>query len=220
MKIVVICRTLNEESLIADFCNNHQFANLILIADGGSTDKTKQVAKTYFNVKVKDFTKQIDIGGVLTNPESEHINFLINWAIVEQADWILLDDADSWPNLALQKDARKILERTNKSCVLINRFYMWKQDHYFPKINEAGPGLWGWNPRRIDIHWPEGQPTMFETVGPMPDNAIILKKPYAGLHYFCHNREEKLKRYAAWGHPQLPLENGIYWPPELLPEWV
>ena len=40
MKIVATCRTLNEEANIERFCESYsQFADQIIVADGGSTDR-------------------------------------------------------------------------------------------------------------------------------------------------------------------------------------
>jgi glycosyltransferase involved in cell wall biosynthesis len=224
LKIISIVRTLDEELNIRDFCESHQWADLILVADGGSADATKEIALAYSNVKVRDFKRRIQIGGYWSNPEPDHLNFLIDWAKEEGADWILWDDCDSRPTRHLQQDIRRLLEESGKSLVMLKRLYVWTDETmYFPKINEAGPCVWGWNPARVEMYWPKYEGlTLFDTQGPVPDisQALILESPYADLHYFMHNREKKMERYAAWGQPQLPLEQSGYWPPEQLPEWA
>lgn len=222
MKLVSIVRTLDEELNIQGFCEAHQWADLILVADGGSVDKTKEIASLYSNVRVRDFEERVQIGGYWSNPEPAHLNFLIDWATEEGATWIFLDDCDSRTTRPLQNDIRGLLVATDKSLVMLKRLYVWSDETmYFPKINRAGPCLWGWNPARAKIHWAEGL-TMFDTQAPIPDieQALILESPYADLHYFMHNRARKLERYRAWGQPQTPLENSIYWPPEPLPDWA
>ena len=222
MKIVVIVRTLNEETNIAEFCDGHKWADQILIADGGSTDNTKGIAGLFDNVKVRDFEQRHYLpNGLFMNPEPAHINYLIDWANCEGTDWIVLDDADSWPTPALQRDARKLIESTYTDYVMLTRLYLWGEDQYLPKINEGGgPCLWAWR-AEMGIRWADGL-TMFDTVAPIPNigRALILEPPYADLHHFSRNYETKRARYAAWGHPQQPIEGGIYWPPEPLPEWT
>lgn len=220
MKIVVIVRTLNEEINIAEFCEGYSFADSILVADGGSTDSTRNIANLIENVRVRMFSeRQYLPNGLFMNPEPAHINFLIDWAIDERADWIILDDCDDWPTPALQRNARAIFEETDESMVFIDRLYIWRETQYLPKCN-VSPALWAWNPHKIAIRWPEDGLTLFDVPGPRidPAKARVLSAPYAGLHHFT--RVDKRARYAAWGHPQTRLEGGIYWPPEPLPDWA
>ena len=224
MKIVVITKSLNEEHNIANFCTGYDWANLILVADGGSTDRTKEIAQTFSNVKVKDFEQRVELpDGSFMNPEPAHVNFLIDWANEEEADWIILDGCDCWPNSLLRAKARDFFRWAtveDYDGIMLYRLYMWDHDHYLPKINEAGPSMWAWRPDRVDCHTPEDEPTFFDAVmpGPDPERCLILDPPYVCLHYF--EPEKKAKRYVVWGHPQSPIENGIYWPPEPLPDWA
>ncbi|GAH78398.1 unnamed protein product, partial [marine sediment metagenome] len=45
MKIMATTRTRNEEKNIARFVMSYQWADKVLIADGGSTDDTVKIAK-------------------------------------------------------------------------------------------------------------------------------------------------------------------------------
>src|SRR5690349_6931588 len=100
MKICVAVRVRDEERNIERFCANYAWADSILIADGGSQDKTKELALQYPNVKIRDFHEQVLMKHkMVRNPHGQHLNFLIDWAFAEDgADWIIMDDADCFPN--------------------------------------------------------------------------------------------------------------------------
>lgn len=222
--IVTLVRTLNEEANIAKFCEGYRFSNLILVADGGSTDRTKEIARGFNNVKVRDFEGRIEEeNGTFRNPEPAHINFLVNWALEVGATWIILDDCDCWPNSILKAKARDFFRwawTEDKDGILLYRLYMWQGEQYFPKINEAGPGLWAWRPDRVDCRMDESETTLFDTAMPGPDRdrCLILSPPHVCLHFW--NPGAKAKRYEAWGKPQTPIEESIYWPPDQAPEWA
>lgn len=224
MKIVVITKSLNEERNIASFCTGYAWADLILVADGGSMDETKEIARRFDNVRVRDFEQRIPLpDGSFMNPEPAHVNFLIDWAAEEQADWLILDGCDCWPNPKLKRYARRIFkqaEAEDKDGIMLYRLYMWNERQYFPRINAPGQALWAWRPDRADCHIDESQATFFDAVmpGPARERCLVLDYPYVCLHYF--EPTKKAARYAAWGKPQTPIEQSIYWPPELLPEWA
>ena len=88
MKIVATCRTLNEEKNIERFCMSYTWVDKVLIADGGSTDRTKEIANLFYNVEVRDFSERVERNGVWRNPHGKHINFLIDWA-KEEGAWIV-----------------------------------------------------------------------------------------------------------------------------------
>jgi hypothetical protein len=97
---------------------------------------------------------------------------------------------------------------------------MWQKEEYLPKINEAGAALWAWCPDRVDCHTDESHVTFFDAVMPGPEagRCLVLEPPYVCLHFF--EPDKKAVRYAAWGKPQTPIEESIYWPPEPLPDWA
>jgi glycosyltransferase involved in cell wall biosynthesis len=221
--IITLVRTLNEERNIASFCQGYSFSDLILVADGGSTDRTKEIAAGFDNVQVRDFEQRIGENGTIRNPEPAHINFLINWALEVGASWIILDDCDCHPNSILKAKARDFFRYAwteDKDGILLLRLYMWEGEQYLPKVNEAGASLWAWQPDRVDCRMSEESTTLFDTVmpGPNRDRCLVLDPPYVCLHFW--EPQEKAARYEAWGKPQAPIENGIYWPPAPLPEWA
>ncbi len=228
MKIIAVTKTLNEERNIASFCRGYDWADMILIADGGSIDGTVKIANRFPNAHTRDFGHRIDIQGApegFMNPEPEHINFLIDWAIEEGADWIVLDGADCWPNPHLKREARRLFEETDRDAVHLHRLYIWGTDEYFPKYNGGGYALWAWRPDRLDIRCEENSDTCFDSqmVGIDLLRALILCPPFCLLHYFAPDEgavQMKSRRYGAWGHPQVHPLDSIYAPPEPLPEWA
>lgn len=228
MKIIAINKTLNESRNIDRYCRWNDFCDLILVADGGSEDDTIERARKHKNVRVREFKERIELSnGSFMNPEPAHFNFLIDWAEDEGAGWIILTGCDEWPNKALYKDARYIFRKAHDadySGIAICRLYMWNDDQYFPKINEAGPALWTWSTKKIRIRCDENTTTFFDAIMPGPDLSDIMHvcPPNAIMHYFSGDEitPARMERYEAWGHPQVhPLE-WIYAPPEPLPDWA
>lgn len=227
VKIVTVTKTLNEARNIESFCLGYAFADLILVADGGSADRTVDLARQFSNVRVRAFTERVqlpaDPSGFM-NPEPRHLNFCIDWAKEEGADWIILDGCDCWPNPALQRDAREILESTQHPIVSLDRLYLWGIDEYFPKYN-VGASLWAWQPAKADISCAETTNDCFGSamIGIKIELARVLEAPYCCLHY-CYPDEAtvklKMQRYAAWGHPQVHPLRSIYAPPVPLPGWA
>lgn len=150
MKIVTCIRTYNEEFNIRQCCEAYQFTDAILIADGGSTDKTKEIASTYPKVSVRDYEVKVKCqGGIERNPDGPHLQFLYDWALEEGADWIISQDCDQRPNYALKRDARGIFEESDRDFILVTQLFLWGNDHYFPELSGADrgwpmQGLWAW----------------------------------------------------------------------------
>jgi len=227
VKIVATVRTLNEERNIADFCTAYDWADMVLVADGGSDDDTVKNAEYFPNVWIREFEKRIPINSPpgFMNPEPSHMNFIVKWAEEEGADWIIYNDADERPNPALKRNAREILENTNNPSVFLYRFYMWGTEEYFPKYN-TNTTLLAWRPAKLRLKWDDSVDTMFETkiIGLSPGEALHLESPpYCLLHYFATNEEHvqrRLKRYQSWGKNVHHPLHSIYAPPEPLPGWV
>lgn len=152
-KIIAIVRTRNEEKTIARYCRQHNFADEILVADGGSTDNTVAIANIFFNVTVRQFTEEIELEkGYTRNPDYKHINFLIEWAEDEGADWIVLDDCDTNPNYALQRDARMFMKWAGlrskvypKGCAGVQapQVFVRENNLWFPEM--VSQRYWAWN---------------------------------------------------------------------------
>lgn len=227
MKIAAIARSLNEERFIKRFCQNHQFCDVILIADGGSVDNTVHVAKQQPKTIVRRFDERIQLDdGSFRNPEPQHINFLLDWADEEGAEWVIVTDIDTWPNTALQYNFRSFVNRSGKNGfegILATQIYLWGEDKYFPKISNTGASQYAWR-TDLGIRYPTNGTSMFEVVaaGANPDNCLTLKKPYVVLHYISdpEREEAKMKRYESWGYPKTHLLDSIYAPPVDLPDWI
>lgn len=221
-KIVVTVRTKNEALNIERFCECYQWADSILVADGGSEDNTIDLALQFPNVKVIQFPWKIVVNEkseLWRNPHGKHINLLIWAAKLEQADWIVFDDCDCVPNTVLQNDARDILAVSSYPAVFAYRVYIKGEDQYFPNANKPGQSIWAWR-REVDI---EAKDTDMnhEIVG-IPKEGTKLEFPYALLHYFYPSEEvmnKKLELYRSYNpsvnHPSTFL-GGL----EKLPEWA
>lgn len=224
-KVVVIVKTLNEQRNIASFIAGYSpICDLILVSDGGSTDHTVFIAEQYPNVKVRTFEERVPVGddGAFMNPEGKHINALIDWACDEGAAWVILDGCDSWPNSHLARDGRRLLAECGLPQVHLHRLMLWGKDAYFPAYNGPGPALWAWMPEHTWVYCETRTNTLFDSMllGARPEYAHRLDLPYAILHYSWlteRSTEEKLARYASWGHPiKHPIE--AYGQPAPLPE--
>lgn len=233
MKIVVICRTRNESRNIARFCLAYSWADAILIADGGSTDNTLDIARQFDNVKVELFTQKVHQNDHWRNPHGRHINFMIDWALREKADWIIFDDCDCVPTLALQADIRGLLSDTDKTVCQLYRLYVWGSDKppretgkalYFPDLNKAGQSLWGWR-SDVPVRALEDNPWSHDIIPCWNEGDVLnLEHPHCCLHYFCPDLatvERKLTFYRESGEqPEAvhPLEGcGSL---ALLPDWA
>lgn len=149
MKIIATIRTLNEKANIEKCCQAYQFCDKILVADGGSTDNTKDLALQYPKVQVRDYLEKVQCdNGIWRNPDYLHLRFLWDWAIEEGADWIISQDCDQRPNKFLKQDARSIMEEMSEDFLLATQVYLWGNDQYFPGLSRPGhlwmQGLWAW----------------------------------------------------------------------------
>ena len=221
--MIVIVRTLNEAKNIERFCRGYDFADRILIADGGSTDATLELANQFGNVEIREFEERVEMPYGFMNPESRHFNFVLNWAKEYEPEWVIYDDCDSIPNKFLYRDAIELLAMAQHPVLHVRRLYLWLKDQYFPKMGR-GASLWAWQPDKINIYGEDKKDYGVQIRG-IPDETgrDELDFPYCLLHDFYPDDETvqyKMERYAAWGMPQEhPLE-WRYAPPEPLPEWA
>lgn len=146
--IVSIVRTLNEENNIVRFCTSYSDVDKILIADGGSTDRTKELASKFDNVSIRDFPERVMLNnGYFHNPEAEHINFLIGWANEYNPDWIIFSDCDCVPNKLLRTEIREILKSRDLDIVFVAPIFIYGdcyKGYWFPLLS---------NPNNIPDHW-------------------------------------------------------------------
>lgn len=215
-KIVVIVRTRDEEHRIAQFCESYRDADLILVGDGGSVDNTIEIAKTFPNVVVRNYTKRVQLEkGYWRNNDSDHTNWLIKKAKKYNPDWIIFDDCDCRPNLFLRESYRKILSKTSADFVRAVRFFVWGKDEHFPymakpeenhEICEAS--LWAWR-GHLDF-WTVDVPPAFTFILDGDDikdfrfdtKCLDLFPPYALIHYSWDDETrvaKKVKTYRKSG---------------------
>jgi glycosyltransferase involved in cell wall biosynthesis len=221
--IITVTRCLNEEKNIERFINGYRFSDLIIVSDGGSTDKSLDILWQYRSfVQVLNFNQTVEINGVNWNPDNPHINFIIDAAKSYNPDWIILDDMDDVPNELLKLDARKILTETDKVQVNAFRLYLWGDSQYFPQMNNnfdpAYKSLWAWKPKEVNIAADNNQ--HHGTIIGLAEDPLGLDTPYCLLHKSWHpdTIQAKVDRYNKIGiKMNHPLEfAGV---PVELPNW-
>ena len=187
--IVVVVRTRDEEHRIGQFCEAYKDADKILVADGGSEDNTVSIAKSYPNVEVRHYNKRVRLDkGYWRNNDSDHANFLFNWAYSLEPDWVIYDDCDIRPNYLLREQYRSILEGTDKDVVLAVRIYLWGNKQYFPLLSSplgevGGQGsLWAWR-GDLDLWTVDVPPAYTFIVGNMDIKEFRTDTKCLELHY-------------------------------------
>lgn len=186
MKIVTTVRTLNEQENISAFYSCYAaWVDKILVADGGSTDDTVRRAKTYKKIAVRNFTEKVTKNGVWRNPQGKHINFLLDWAFEEeQADWVIFDDCDCFPNYLLQSMGRHLFETAELNgytAIYAHRLYIY-MDKYFPGMNAPGQSIWAWS-KNSGIRASLRDPIYYELLNmPAEEQGLKLEHPYVLLH--------------------------------------
>jgi len=202
MRVISLVRTRDEERNIARFCRAHSWADLILVADGGSVDDTVSIAKTFPNVKVREFTEIVyGDNDTWRNPEGKHINFLIDWANREGCDWMTLEDCDSFPTRTLQEECKQVFETADANgdkCIKLQRVYLYGENQWFMK-NQTNIN-WAWKPE-TGIFVDETDPWGIITKN-VPEHGYTLYPPLAILHDFAPTPEigqSKIDFYNATG---------------------
>lgn len=210
MRIISLVRTRDEELDIARHCKQHDFADLILVADGGSSDRTIEIAKQFSNVKVRAFRELVSLKqGYTRNPDYAHLNFLFEWAEEEGADWIVLDDCDTNPNFLLRRNARMIIEGAEELSYLgvqARQVFLWENNQWFPEMGSQK--YWAW---RADLRiraygeiphyslkalakgdWGIGADGIFFDFD--KNDTIDLDLPYCRIHTVWESREKADKQ--------------------------
>jgi hypothetical protein len=223
LRIVVAVRCFNEEKNIEGFMRGYDFADEIVVSDGGSTDDSVSILSRYSKVHLLNFDGRETVDGHTWNPDAPHMNFVLDSAKELKPDWLIFDDMDCHPNDTLRDSARSLLERCSQSQVNVFRLYMWGEDKYFPKMNNwfhpDYRSLWTWRPAEIDIHADPIQ--KHGTMVGLSDNPYGIELPACLLHRSWHpdTIEQKMKHYTAMG---LRMEHPLSFAgePEPLPEWA
>lgn len=229
MNIIAVCRTRNEERNIERFCREYlKIADRVLIADGGSEDRTVEIAREFDRVDVRPFHERVYREGVWRNPQGEHINFMIEWAEGEGADWIIYDDCDSVPNRDLKRFMNSYFESVDlgiqegADMIAVRRLYLYKDLGHFPQMASVGHAVWAWY-ADIEVRADESDPWHHHMDFPVSDRIIFVDEPACLLHYSWPDDEE-IQRKAAFyevakdTHNWHPREFGGPLAP--LPEWA
>jgi len=167
-----------------------------LVADGGSVDDTVSIANSFPNVKVIHYEKKVMLkNGLWRNNDSDHANFLFEYAYRYNPDWIIYDDCDIRPNKLLREQYRTILAQTDAETVLAVRVYLWGTEEYFPAMSSPlgekdGQGsLWAWR-GNLDLWTVDVPPAYYFRAGKKKikefrtdTKCLELLFPFALLHY-------------------------------------
>lgn len=211
MNIVVAVRCLNEEKNIERFMRGYAFANSIVVSDGGSTDGSIELLKSYVNPKVHlfHFDQYEEKDGIRFNQDAPHMNFVLDKAKELDPDFLVFDDMDDWPNINLRLQARDILEKCEQPQINVFRLYCYNEDKFFPQMNHnfdpSYRSLWAWKPKEIDIH---ADPSLKHgTIVGTTGYNLGLDPPLCLLHKSWNDAtiDAKIARYKAmgldFGHP-------------------
>lgn len=232
MDVVTVCRTLNEERNIAKFCEEYsKISDAILIVDGGSEDRTIEIAMTFEKVLVAGFLDRVYREGIWRNPHGLHLNRMFDWAMAMGAEWIIYDDCDSLPNKHMKENLYIHLNNPKCQMVGVKRLYLYKDEGYFPNLNTPnGYAKWAWR-ASVDVRAEEEDPWQHEMrfPPPDPDNPYWYQKmdfPSALLHYSFPDDEE-IERKRKFYRVAKKIPDHGEWNPKLfggeieeLPEWA
>jgi len=183
MKLAVMARTRNEEDNVERFIKSYGWVDNIIIVDGGSSDKTVEMA-TFLGAKVFTFTETVEHNFTLRNPHGQHLNFGIRLAESYNSDWIIHDDIDCVPNKDLQKHGRRLLEESKRDFIYVTRAYLYKDKGYASKMSLVGDewqqSLWAW--RTKGFRFSENDPFEHTFTEPADEDIWRIKPPIALLH--------------------------------------
>lgn len=225
MKIVLTLKSKNEEKNIrrAIECY-HDWVDEILLADGGSTDKTIEVASEYEKVKVRPFRiSYMREDGSLRNHEGKHLNFLFKWAKLSGADWIIHDDCDCTLNRMFKEQARQIIESAETEIICAVRLYVYGTDKHFRSMSwmkgRWETSLWAWRP---GVLMAEDTQRHFTIANIEQLSRTNVLPPLCILHNFAPDEETIMRKVNDYKleaptavHPRI-----TYGEPEPLPTWA
>lgn len=231
MKIGTFVRTFRgfEEKTIEQFLDSHSFCDVIYVGLCQTSDKTWDILCRYPNVKTKLFTYVTDIGyNNWTAHEGKYYQFLNQWSQEEDLDFVLFDDADHIVNPALQRDARRLIEKSNAPFAYTLLMYVWGTEYYFPELNPCCPQerLWGWNPHKWQPDINPDHPLTVE-IRNQPDrdieNGLVFPHPPYTLLHYSWLTEEDTRRKMAFNHARgVPQQHPLLSCGRLepIPEWA
>lgn len=232
MKIVVAVRCYNEIRHIERFIRGYNFADAIVVSDGGSTDGSVELLKKYPKVKLLHFTQQETRHGHTWNPDAPHMNYVLDWAKALDPTWLIFDDMDCVPTKDLRENARELFEEvyfSQEPQINVFRLYLWGETgNYFPHMNrnfeDAYRSVWAWNPNKINVRADESV-RHGTLMGLAPHEKIFpVKIPYCLLHrsWYPDTIDAKIEHYNKLGlpmtHPLLDKES--YGEMQPLPSWA
>jgi glycosyltransferase involved in cell wall biosynthesis len=228
MRVVVMCCTLNEELNIERYCKVYsRFADIILICDGGSTDRTVQLAESFPKVEVVHFEEVKSFGGIPWNPKGKQYSFAYSAVIEYNPDWIIVDECDSIPTLPLQKDIRALMKvERNLDVIGLTRLYVLEETQFFPALSLGG--FYGWAHRAATVNGDFDRSDDLKHLRPYfpdPNTWRNINPPYALLHFGWPSADAvsfKTRRYRAVGvlpghGDAIPSDAG---PAVPLPKWA
>jgi SAM-dependent methyltransferase len=221
--IVVAVRCFNEEKHIEGFLRGYDFADTIVVSDGGSTDNSIELLRKNPKVVLLHYDTRETVNGQTWNPDAGHMNFVLDAAKTFEPDWLIFDDMDCHPNYRLRENAREILKQAKEPQVNVFRLYMWGEREFFPAMNgyfdDKYTSLWAWRPNLVNIH---ADPSVRHgtLVGIHPTPEVILP-PVCLLHRSWNPEtiDQKIKRY---NKLDLPMTHPFEFAGKLepLPEWA
>lgn len=228
MKIALCLNALNEEKNIGRILSAyHDWVDDILIVDGGSEDRTREIAHSYSKADVAVYPALSEVrDGIFMNNITKHVEYLCGWANQINADWIIYDDCDCVPNFLLKKQGRFILETSLFDTIFVPRLYIYGENQHFPKMvkpfGEYVGSLWAWKTSfKLELKESIRHLTIMNLPEKFHRNEV--SPPYCLLHYFAPDEETiqrkmQMQRDLVGHEVQHPLQFGGEL--ESLPEWA
>jgi len=221
MMLSVGVRCLNEEELLPIFLANHQFADEIVVVDGGSTDRSEEIARRDPKVRWIEFPLRVPgKRGGWRNPEGKHVNKVIASC---RGDWLWVTEMDAIPSEALQRDIRQIIADCSEPAIGTYLYYIapWRGSYeHYPELIR-GVGLTCWR-RELEL-WADPTQDFDPIIRYDPGRPILaLQPPYARVHLSWRTEEVLQAKWAFYRqvhgldqpHPDEQFRR------EPLPEWL
>lgn len=185
LPLTVVIPTLNEERQIASALEALAWADEVIVADGGSTDRTAELARQH--------------GGTVIVVRGKSIGAQRNAAIAQARNaWVLALDADERATDALRDELARVLAGP------AHEVYRVRCENYFLG-RERTRGHWGrdWHVRLFGRQRRFSEDRVHEHLEPVKDvgelAAPIRHVPYRDLTHHL----EKMLVYARWGAEEL-----------------